>query len=134
LFGRGMVALSLLLGGGVFLVILSVFGFAMYGGMPVEKARTLAFTTLIVSNIALILANRSWSIGIIGSLKKPNAALWWLLGGATVFLGLVLYIPFLQSVFRFSGLRPLEIGFCVVAGLAGVLWFEWFKVFRKGRV
>ena len=44
----------------------------------------MTFTTLIVANLGLILVNRSWTRTILGTLRAPNAALWWVLGGATL--------------------------------------------------
>jgi Ca2+-transporting ATPase len=65
--------------------------------------------------------------------KVPNSAVYWVAGGATVFLILVLYIPFLRNLFRFSSLRPDEIALCVAAGIASILWFEVLKVVRSFR-
>jgi hypothetical protein len=44
------------------------------------------------------------------------------------FLGLALYVPFLRSLFRFSTLHPIDLGICLAAGTASILWFEWLKV------
>ena len=102
LFSRSTLALSLLQGISVLLIVLGVFGIALYRGLGEQEARALTFTTLIVANLGLILTNRSWSRTILSTLGSPNTALRWVLGGAAVFLGLVLYVPFLRiySFFR----------------------------------
>ena len=82
------------------------------------------------SNLGLILANRSWSRTILATLRSPNRALWWVVGGSLLFLGLVLFVPFLRELFSFASLHLIDIGICVVGGVVSILWFEGFKRFR----
>ncbi len=133
LFGTRMLALGLLQGLCVLAVLLAVFGVAWYRGQGELDARALTFTTLIVANLGLILVNRSWTRTIAGSLRTSNRALWWVLGGALLFLACVLYVPFLRDLFRFSTLHPDDLALCLGAGVASVLWFELFKLFRQRR-
>jgi hypothetical protein len=65
------------------------------------------------------------------TLGNAIAALWWVIGGADVFLGLVLYVPVLRELFRFAELHWIELGVCLAAGAASTLWFELFKLVRK---
>jgi P-type Ca2+ transporter type 2C len=126
-FDRRTIILSLLQGASVLLIVLGVFSIALYRGQGELDARALSFTTLIVANLSLILTNRSWSRTILDSWRSPNAALWWVLIGAVAFLGLVLYVPLLRSLFRFSTLHLVDLGICFAAGTASILWFEWLK-------
>jgi Ca2+-transporting ATPase len=73
------------------------------------------------------LTNRSWSRTVLATLRSPNPALWWVVGGTLAVLGLVLYVPFLRELFRFSVLRPDDLAVCLGAGLLSVLWFEVLK-------
>ncbi len=123
-------AVSLLQGVSVLLIVLAVFAIALYRGQGESDARALTFTTLIIANLGLILTNRSWSRTILSTLRSPNTALWWVLGGAAVFLGLVLYVPFLRSLFRFSTLHPLDLVICLSSGMVSILWFEGLKMFN----
>ena len=88
-----------------------------------------------VANLALIFANRSWSRTMLATLRSPNAALWWVLGGAVTFLGLVLYFPWLRALFLFATLHPIDLAIALAAGSLSVLWFELVKEvnFRRGR-
>ncbi len=128
--GRQMVGLSLLQGMSVLLVVLAVFSVALFRGLGELEARAFTFTTLIIANLGLIFTNRSWSRTIPSTLRSPNAALWWVSGGALVFLSLVLYVPFLRGLFRFAPLSPVSLVVCFAAGAASILWFEGFKVLR----
>lgn len=130
LFDRRTVGISVLQGVSVLLIVLAVWAIARTRGSDEMEARALTFTTLIIANLGLILTNRSWSRTIIGTLRTPNSALWWVIGGAIVFLGVVLYVPHLQTLFRFRTLHVVDIAICLGAGVVSILWFEGLKLFR----
>lgn len=134
LFGKRTLALSLLQGISVLIIILAVFGIAFDRGLGEQEARTLTFTTLIIANLGLILTNRSWSRTILGTLGSPNTALRWVVGGAAVFLGLVLYVPFLRSLFLFSALHLIDIVVCLAAGVFSIIWFEGLKMLNGKQI
>jgi len=134
LFDKSMIAFSLLQGAVVLLVVLAVYAISLYRGQGELDARTLCFTTLIVANLGLILTNRSWSRSILSTFRLPNAALCWVLGGAALFLGTVLYLPFLKELFRFDTLHATDLILCLSAGIISILWFEVFKIFRNKRL
>ena len=128
LFSRGTVLSSVLQGVCVLAVVVAVFAIARVRGE--NEARALAYTTLIVANLGLILTNRSRTRTILATLRTPNAALWWVVGGAAVFLSLVLAIPALREIFRFAPLHLPDIAICLVAGALAILGFEVAKRFR----
>jgi Ca2+-transporting ATPase len=127
LFGTRTVGISLLQGLSVMIILLGVFVISLKRGQSEEDARALTFTTLIIANLGLIFTNRSWTRIVLDTLRSPNAALWWVTGGALTFLGLALYVPFLRNLFRVSFLHPLDIFICFVAGVVSILWFEVMK-------
>ena len=133
LFGLPTLGVSLIQGLVVLLSVAGVFAVAQIGGYGEEEARALSFTTLIVANIGLILANRSWSQTIVSGLGSPNKALWWVIGGAAAFLACALYVPVLREIFRFSLLSAKDVLACVAVGAASVLWFELLKVINRRR-
>ncbi len=130
LFSKRMVGVSLLQGVNVLIVVLAVFAIAYYRGLGETEARAMTFTTLIIANLGLILTNRSWTRTILSTMKNPNAALWWVLTGAFLFLGLALYIPVLRGIFRFALLRPLDLVICLIVGSSSILWFEVLKLLQ----
>jgi len=133
LFGGRIVALSLLQGVIVLLITLAVYGIALYHGQGEREARALTFTTLVIANLGLIFTNRSWSRTIPETLRAPNPALWWVVGGALVFLGLVLDLPFLRDRFDFGSLDPIDLAIGLAAGASSILWFEGLKLFNGWR-
>jgi len=93
----------------------------------------MAFTTLIVSNIAVILTNRSWTDNIFKIIATPNKAVLWVAGGAIFFLALILNIPFFLDLFQFQKLTLINVVVCSLAGLATIIWFEIYKLFKLRR-
>ena len=131
LFSVGSMGLSMLQGVSVLAILLAMFWIAGVGGQAEEGSRrALVFATLVVANLCLILTNRSTSRTIVSMLKEPNAALWWVLGGAALMLACVLCMQFLRDLFRFGPLRPVDLAFFLVAGVVSIAWFELLKVLK----
>jgi Ca2+-transporting ATPase len=131
LFGFRIIGLSLLQGVSVMLIVIAVFGIALHRGQGAPDARALTITTLIIANLGLIFANRSWSRTILSTLRCPNPALWWISGSTLLFLSLILYIPFLRQLFHFSKLHLNDLVICYSAGMISIFWFELLKIFNS---
>ncbi|MDD1753860.1 MAG: cation-translocating P-type ATPase [Methanotrichaceae archaeon] len=133
LLGRRTIGLSLLQGLIVLIIVLAVFAISLYLDLGEMEARTLAFVTLVFSNIGLILINRSWSRTIFETLYAPNPALWWAIGGALALLGAVLYLPILRNLFGFSYLHFIDLAICINVAILSILWFEILKIVNGKR-
>ncbi len=92
-----------------------------------DHARAMAFCTLIISNWALIMVNRSRTLSIIHTLFVKNTAALLVIMGALLVLVAVLYIPFLRSLFRFSPLSLSELLICAGLGIGAVVWVDILK-------
>jgi Ca2+-transporting ATPase len=134
LFDHRTLLLSLLQGASVLLIALAVYVIAHLRGEPETNTRALTFTTFIIANLALLLANRSSTRVIVATLRSPNPALWWVIGGALAVLAVVLYVPFARDLFRFSRLHKIDLVVCSAAGVFSVLWFEALKIFSCSHV
>lgn len=108
---------------------LGVYMTALLGWRNVGDAIAISFATLVLSNILLMFANRSWTETFVATLARPNPALWWISGGTFVGLGIVLYIPLLRKLFHFAVLHPVDIGFCLLAATIPALLMEGVKYF-----
>ncbi len=133
LFRRRALIFLFLQGTVVLLVVLGVYGVALYNGLGENHARALAFTTLVIGNLAQILTNRSPVDTLWVTLKKPNIALWGVVGGTLAFLGLVLYTPWLRDLFQFAPVDFGEFLIAILAGTASIAWLELYKLL-KGRL
>lgn len=124
IFGFNMITSSVMMGFGVMIIVLAIYFFALKSGLPETEIRAMAFATLITGNLLLIVKNRSRTKSFFGSLLSPNKAQWWIIGLALFFLASVVYVPFLQSLFKLGALNVTELSICFGAALLSVLWFE----------
>jgi Ca2+-transporting ATPase len=131
LFGARNLALCLLQGAGVLALAVATFGIALQRGIGGDAARALTFTALVVANVALIFANRSWARTIVGSLRTPNPSLWLISGAAMLCLALVLAVPLLRELFHFAPLTVPQWLIAAAVGIASIAWFELFKLARS---
>ncbi|MCJ7467879.1 MAG: cation-translocating P-type ATPase [Maribacter sp.] len=129
-FGAKKILLSCFQGVGILIICLLIYFIGQKMGYFEKALRTLTFLTLIVSNIAVILSNRSWTSTIFKILITPNKAVKWVVGGAIIFLILILNIPVLINLFQFERIGIIEALICVIAGLFSITWFELYKHFK----
>ena len=131
LFSRRTIVLSLLQGTAVLLVTLAIYGIAWEQGRGELEARSLAFTTLVIANLGLILSNRVWSKNIISSMRNKNTALYIIVAATLALLALVFSVPFLRTLFNFGPLHVNDMALCFGAGAACIIWFELVKFFSR---
>ncbi len=115
---QGMVVLA---------IVLAVYG-GFLGAGGGAAARTVGFTTLVLCSLALIMTNRAWPRPLLATLRIPNVPMRWVIGGALVLLALVLYVPFLNHLFRFSPTGPGDVAVSVLAGVVCLGVFEALKL------
>ncbi len=133
LFSRKSLAISAMQGIVAFAIVFGVYSISLGIGQSQAEARALAFCTLIVSNLCMILTNRSWTRSIVASFKVPNRALLWVVLGGLGFLTLINLIPWLRNLFHFAPMHAIDILISLAAGGVSVLWFEVLKVFIRRR-
>ncbi|MBP1929200.1 Ca2+-transporting ATPase [Methanolinea mesophila] len=134
LFTRGAAFLSVIQGMVVLGIVLLVYSAALSGGLVATQARALAFTTIVISNLMLILTNRSWTRTLVSTMRTPNTSLAWVFAGTLVALFLVLYVPGLQDLFLFSPVPAMALAIAIGAGVASIIWFELFKYLKSRRL
>ena len=130
-FGLKKILLSCTQGVSILIISLLVYFIGLKLGYTEKEVRTLTFVTLIVSNIAIILSNRSWTSNIFQILRTPNKAVLWVVGGAILFLILALNVPFLQELFLFGKVSAVAILISTLAGLSSIAWFEIYKQMKR---
>lgn len=133
-FGAKKILISCFQGVWVLIATLAVYFVTLKLGYQIGEVRAMTFTTLIVANIMNILTNRSWSESIFTILRTPNSTVKWVAGGAVLFIGLTLYIPFLQRLFQFSSVSIGEIVVATVVGISTICWFELYKHFKLSKM
>jgi Ca2+-transporting ATPase len=131
LFTRQVLSVSLFQGLSILLLVMLIHNTATYYGLSENAARAVAFTTLVIANLCLIISDKSWASRIISVLRTRNVALWWVVGGALTFLAGALYIPILQDIFHFA---PLSIGWIIAGvalGMSSLVLFQLVKILAR---
>ncbi|MGY4884802.1 MAG: cation-translocating P-type ATPase [Nanobdellota archaeon] len=127
IFNKRTLIYSILQGFGMLLAMTGVFYFALKYTDNNSIARAMSFSTLIFSNLLLILSSRSNSKPIYKTIFEKNNAFWFVAIGALLFLGLAIYTPGLNDVFKFNPLTLNEILISFGVGVLSILWFEIIK-------
>ena len=132
LLSRRVLGISLLQGASALAVVLCVYCWAIASGRPDDVVRSVSFGTLVIGNLSLILVNRSWRLSVWASFRqRSNRTLKWILGAALGVLVALLAVPVLREAFGFGVIGVVEGLVILVAGIAGVVWFEVYKVIRS---
>ena len=94
-----------------------------------DAARALAFLTLVVSNLGMILSNRSLTRSSLAMLKEKNAAFKWVMSGTAIVMCLILTVPVLKNLFRFGSVSLVDFFLALCGGIVAVALMELVKVF-----
>jgi Ca2+-transporting ATPase len=133
LFSARMLATSLLLGATLLAAVFAAYAWAVSSGLDDTHARAVGFAAIVFGNLGLIFVNRSHDRLVLETLREPNPALWWIVGGALAALAAAIYAPPLAAIFRFAPLGAAELTVAAAAGLAGVAWYELRKLAARRR-
>ena len=131
LFTRKELWFSLLQGFVIALFVLAMYPYAQGRNLPEAGIRACMFSTLVFANLFLTLVNRSFVYPVYQSFKNKNRTIPFILGISCFLLALILYVPFLASMFKVQALSVQDLGVCFGAGLLSVGWFELVKLLRK---
>ncbi len=127
LFDGALVRLGLIQGVGLLLAVLAAYLLVPAGSSAPEApevGRTGAFVVLVLGNLALIQANRSWATGP-GAGRPRNIAFRWIVGGTLALLTLVLTVPPVSALFKLVPLSGASLALCVALALAAWAWCAW---------
>jgi Ca2+-transporting ATPase len=102
--------------------------------MPEDEVRALAFTSLVLTNMGLILVNRSFSTSLASALRRPNRALWVVLGVAGALLVVAVTWPPAERLFRFGALHADDLLVTCAAGTTVLIVLELLKPIWRNRL
>jgi Ca2+-transporting ATPase len=94
-----------------------------------EAARALAFLTLVVCNLGMILSNRSLTRSSLSMLREKNEAFKWVMSGSTTVLVLIMTVPFLKNLFRFGNVSISDLLLTLTGAIVAIALMELLKVF-----
>lgn len=127
LFTKEELLISVVQGIVITLGVLILYYYWMHAGSTLEQTRTIVFTTLILSNVFLTFANRSFTktIYVTGRYKNPLVPV--ILIVSILFLAALHFIPFVRDVFQLAEITAGQFWLCFGVALSSVMWFEVYK-------
>jgi Ca2+-transporting ATPase len=133
LFSGSLIRWSLLQGTLAFALVAVIYLVAISRGMPEAEVRALTFFSLVLAIVSLIFVNRSFSASLITALRRPNAALAWVMLVVPVVLSLTLLFPPISALFRFGTLHLDDLALTLGAGIAVLVVLEALKSLGRGQ-
>jgi len=127
LFSAPLVWWSLLQGTLAFAGVGAIYALALWQGLPEGDARAIAFVSLVLTNIGLILVNRSFGSSLVAALRRPNKSLWWVVATAVSLLLIAVKWPPAEKLFRFGELHADDLGAALLCGAAVLIVLELLK-------
>ena len=118
----------------MFVAVVALYAAAVQRGYGDERVRSVTFAALVVSNLGLIVVNRSWRLPVWRVVvERSNPTMKWILGTTAGVLVMVLSVGSIREAFGFDALSPGDVALVIVAAAMGVGWFEVLKVISSGR-
>lgn len=130
LFSTGEILFSLLQGIAITVGIFVLYHYATANGATEAKTRAFVFATLMMTNIFLAMANRSFEYSIFRTLRYPNRVLWFVLAIATFILVTILLVSPIRDLFQMEALTLDELTLCAFTAFVSVFWVEIGKRWR----
>jgi Ca2+-transporting ATPase len=130
LFQTGEIFLSILQGVIIAMGVLLLYYYFMYHH-SLAVTRTVVFVTLIIGNIFLTFANRSFTESIFKTIRYKNSLASFIIIISLFFLALINFVPFLQSQFLLANISLKQFLICFIVAFVSVMWFEIYKMFYK---
>ena len=109
------------------MAVLLVYGFSLQSEYSTPTCRALAFITLILANLSLIISNSSWKRNFYQAIKESSGVLKAVVGGTLVFLLIVLFVPWFRDIFHFEPISYQDFLICSAVGVLSVAWLDIFK-------
>ncbi len=132
IFGRRVLTIAACQGLSVLAAVVGVYLWSLAAGRPDDVIRSISFATLVTGNLSLILVNRSWRLPVWRTFReRRNRTLKWVVGGAALLLVVLLSVPGLRGAFNLGPLAAGDWVLAILAGAAGVAWFEIYKTLRR---
>ncbi len=130
LFDKRSLSIAVSQGVTVLVSVLVVYFWSVHTNQDDDVVRSITFTTLVLSNLGLLLVNRSWRLPL-WKMKglRHNPAAKWIMTATLLVLTAMMTVPLLRNAFHFGELNFMQGGAALVAAFAGVAWFEVFKHF-----
>lgn len=130
-FGFNKIFRSVIQGLLLFLMVIVVFFLSVKEGHSEQEARAIAFTSLIIGNVFLILTNLSATRSFVSALLEKNFSLLILLSASVILLALINFVPVFASLFKMANPGIVHFGPAVLGGTILLIILEAVKFFNN---
>ncbi len=127
LFDAAVLARGAWQGAGLLAMLLAVYAGVRAVAGSDDTARALTFMVLVLANLGLIHANRSWGRASLAGPAASNTTFRWIALATLVLLACVLGIPAASRLFAFAQPTPAMLLAGIAVAGASLLWFEGVK-------
>lgn len=131
IFTKEELITSLCLGLTITMGVLGLYYSGISTNMPLEKIRTLVFSTLLAANVLLTFTNRSFRDSLFTTLRYKNKLAPWVLISSLSFSAIILFVPMARELFGLLPLTFSDILLCVAVAFGTVIWFEGYKGYKR---
>lgn len=130
-FSKREILLSASQGLSVFGVLFLLFLFLTDNSRDEAEIRSMIFGSLMMSNILLILTNRSRTLTIFATFKeRSNPTIKWILGVAVLILISLISLPPLRVLFDLGAIKGSDWLLMFLCAFMSLAWYELYKWFR----
>lgn len=127
LFTRNEIVMSTIQGVVITLGALGLYYYYMNKGASIELTRTVVFTCLIVANLFLTFANRSFTHTVFYTSRHKNTLAPVIIIVSAVLLMAIHFLPFGRQLFQLITISASEMLLCFSVSFVTVVWFEIYK-------
>ncbi len=127
MFTRREILLSVVQGIVIAAGAMVLYYYFMQHGASLEETRTIVFTTLILSNVFLTYANRSFTETILKTSRYKNTLAPVIAIASILFLLALYTIPFVRDLFLLADISSLQFWTSFAVALVSVMWLEIYK-------
>jgi Ca2+-transporting ATPase len=103
----------------------------MNNGQSEIVIRTVVFITLLISNIFLTLANRSFRYPVYKTLGYKNYLVAVVTGISALFIATLFFVPFMQHLFILTVIPIKDLIICILIAAICSFWIELLKIGKK---
>ena len=132
ILNRRTVLTALSQGTSVLISLLVLYFWLLSTALNDESIKSIVFTSLVFSNLMLILINRSWVLSIWQTLRqRKNPTIKWIFSIALLLLVSFIQLPLTREVFGFGVMTLSQWILSFAVGVLPLLWFEAYKLLQK---
>ena len=134
LLNRGTLAIAISQGLVILGFVVTQYFWLISQGRPDREVRSMTLALMIIANFALITVNRSWSLGMIRTIReRTNKSVKWVIGVAAAALFILIEVEPVANAFDLGHMTFFDWLWVLILGFISVLWFDVYKKYLNAQ-